>query len=93
MSLSVEVSFYLVLPLLCAAGAPAAGAGAGAVDRGRRGGQLGLGLAIAAVYRPGRGQPAELAAGVASWFAAGMLLAEWTVGPAGLATDWPDAGS
>ena len=42
-SLSVEVSFYLALPMLALLRAPAAGAGASAGDRRRRGGEPGAG--------------------------------------------------
>jgi peptidoglycan/LPS O-acetylase OafA/YrhL len=86
-SLSVEVSFYLVLPLLALlarrlpvrARVPVIAIVAVA--------SWGWGTAIAALpfHAPVGINPLNWPPAFGSWFAAGMLLAEWTVSPVGLA--------
>ena len=77
----MEVTFYLVLPMLAlmARRLPVRARGAG--DPGCRGGEPGLGTA--AHSRPGGRQSLNWPPAYASWFAAGMMLAEWTVSPIG----------
>ena len=80
-SLSVEVSFYLALPLLALlarrlpvrARVPAI-AGAGVAS---------LGWALIPLHTAEGVNPLNWPPAFFSWFAAGMLLAEWTVSPLG----------
>jgi peptidoglycan/LPS O-acetylase OafA/YrhL len=82
-SLSVEVSFYLALPLLALlarrvpvrARIPVIAAAA----------VLSLGWALIPFDTPYGVNPLNWPPAFCSWFAAGMLLAEWTVSPIG----WP----